>query len=245
MFLKIALIIIILLQSALPVSLLYLANSSIGSKSVKVFTCLSVGLFVTWLGTCLVMIYLLQKIAFSLPIKMRSFYQACSRADENLVLYYLQQVNVDLNLQNLAGNTGLHLAAKNPYGDKVIQVLVRQAAMDANIQNQVGETAFHIACKNQYLNHVAVFLRPGQKVNPNIPDSNLFTPLHTSCYFGNLVMVKALVGHSQIDIQAQDVQGRTPLAVLEDRVKAKRISQARADEIMAVFLAHGESRIKT
>jgi len=67
-------------------------------------------------------------------------------------------------------------------------------------------------------------------VNPNQPDGNGYTPLLIACEKGYDEIVKVLLGHPRIEVNATNEQGWTPLNVAIMRGKVEVVRRLLADE---------------
>ena len=98
----------------------------------------------------------------------------------NKVQDFIQQ-GANPNIQNIYGNTPLHLASYHLGNFEFVQYLI-SVVTNPNIQNRYGEIPFHIflryvdTTKDDSKNMAELFL--ANKADPNIPDNNGDTPFH-------------------------------------------------------------------
>ncbi|KDO18723.1 hypothetical protein SPRG_15513 [Saprolegnia parasitica CBS 223.65] len=107
------------------------------------------------------------------------------------------------------GHTALYLAAM--LGSvEILQLLVAHGANVAHIvETPVPTTAVAMASVQGHAAAVRYLLEMGAPID--IPDANGATALFCACELGNIEFVRALVEHTDCDINAADNDGNTPL----------------------------------
>lgn len=105
--------------------------------------------------------------------------------------------------------TALHLAA---YHNKIeiIKLIIdyNNDPFFINMKDLMGKTSFHYACKSGNLEIVKLMMNYADLV---IQDTFYSCPLHVAAFYGNLEVVKHLINHGNVDVNAKDSLGYTPL----------------------------------
>ena len=140
---------------------------------------------------------------------------------------------MDINLEDDAGNTPLHITCINDHAEIVILLLKNGA--DIYAYNKNGEIPFHSAFKNRSRKVLTFFVNIGQLIDDNNDkeedkegdeenENNLLNAIKT---------VKALLKIPSIDINYQDEDGNTPLhlACINDNVDIIILLMARSANI--------------
>ena len=118
----------------------------------------------------------------------------------------LLERGADPNIQNIRGNTPIHLAAyhTNPQTTK----LLLQYHANPNIQNIDGDTPLHLAAYHTNPQTTEVLLQ--HHANPNIQNIIGDTPLHLATLNNNPQTTEVLLQHNA-DPNIQDADGHTPI----------------------------------
>ena len=117
-------------------------------------------------------------------------------------------VGCDVNRQDEAGNTPLHIACQNGSTD-MVQYLVEERMCDFNVANNRGELPLHLACKLMYGKEIVQLVSVGCDVNRQDEAGN--TPLHIVCGNRNISSVTCLVEERKCDFNVANNKGELPL----------------------------------
>lgn len=98
---------------------------------------------------------------------------ACQHNDFEMVQLLLTNPNIDIDVQNTGGYTGLHDAALNNYSNIVLFLLCNNAKTDT--QNRFGNTPLHDATYGYYYQVTENLIRFG--ANKTIKNKDNLTPL--------------------------------------------------------------------
>ena len=145
----------------------------------------------------------------------------------------LLEYGAQTNAESKAGFTPLHLSAQEGHTDMSTLLIEHQA--DANYEAKNGLTPLHLCAQEDRVNVAAILVKNNAEINaqtkvgldqkfPSFLDSfaneffclclknsqSGYTPLHVACHFGQMNMVRFLLGH-QSQIDAITSQGYTPL----------------------------------
>ena len=132
---------------------------------------------------------------------------ACAN-DKNDVVR-LVGVGCDVNEQDEAGNTPLHIACQHHNTDKIIFLVEKKCNL--NVVNYKGESPLHLACQHHDL-HIVQLVSVGCDVNRQ--DSTGNTPLHIACKEGKSEIIKYLVGERKCNVDVVNSDGEMPLHLL-------------------------------
>ncbi|KAJ8910026.1 hypothetical protein NQ315_003456 [Exocentrus adspersus] len=131
-------------------------------------------------------------------------HEACARGHLGVVAALIRR-GVDINFQNVNGETPLHVAALGGYLE-VVEYLVNEADADLNKLNAYGESVLYCAARNGHLPVVKFF------VEHNVDYTGRYdTALHAACRLNNLDMVEYLVEEAGADVNILDENQCTPL----------------------------------
>ena len=148
---------------------------------------------------------------------------AANRGDREMVRLLLGNQAI-LNVQDLHGDSPLHLAVATYHHDRIeattdLVKLMLEKGASPQIANQQGSTPLHLACTadNQCIYLAYLLLCHGAQVNAQ--DSQKRTPLHLT---RNFEMARFLL-ESHADPNASDHCGQTPLqAILHPRRRYRK-----------------------
>ncbi|KZL71446.1 ankyrin repeat protein [Colletotrichum tofieldiae] len=135
---------------------------------------------------------------------------AARRGNHNIVKRFLEEDDIDINLEDIIGQTPLHLASENGH-DNVTELLLKQDEIDLNPQDKDRRTPLHLAAKNGHKD-VANLLLEMDEVGLNSQDKNGQTPLLWAAKNRHDKVVKLMLKKDKIDLNIQDNNGRTPLS---------------------------------
>ena len=136
--------------------------------------------------------------------------------------------NVDISDED--GWTPLHLACSENDGNVGLELLVQHDA-DVNSLTESKQTPLLLLTDNSGSPKLFQHLLD-QGAKPKIPDENDYTCLHYAAGNRNLKLCSILLGCSTIDINAQDLDGDTPLHWMF-------ISPNALPELVQIFLDRG------
>ncbi|KAK3258774.1 hypothetical protein CYMTET_32196 [Cymbomonas tetramitiformis] len=161
---------------------------------------------------------------------------ACEQSVGNkneIVKILLTQPSVDLNRGDEVGRSPLWRACENN-NVALAELLLAQPSINVNaVDQEAGRTPLHNACRVGNKDLVKLLLRK-KEIKPNIGDRGGQTALGAACDFGlrNLIVVRLMLTHENIDINKTDRCKRTPLwwmcrngntALVEELLKAPGI----------------------
>ena len=145
---------------------------------------------------------------------------ACARRSLDRVK--MVSVGCDVNRQDEAGNTPLHMACQNGSTD-IVQYLIEERKCDFNVANNKGELPLHLACKCGYCKEIVRLVSVGCDVNRQDKAGN--TPLHMACQNGTTDMVRYLVEEKKCGFNVANNKGELPLHLACKRMYGKEIVQ--------------------
>uniref|UniRef100_A0A7S3P4M9 Uncharacterized protein n=1 Tax=Amphora coffeiformis TaxID=265554 RepID=A0A7S3P4M9_9STRA len=151
--------------------------------------------------------------------------------------YLLQEASADPNARNAAGDTPLLIAVRDwKTGKRTLVTLLLEVGANVNVQertNNPPSTAVTVAsvaptttvtCHREKV-FVEAMLRHGHAIQERrlinrgalkqtiqYAGQVCWTPLHYACFYGDTVLVQALLKGSA-DVHSKDARGRTPLCV--------------------------------
>ena len=140
---------------------------------------------------------------------------ACAR--HSLDKVKMVSVGCDVNRQDEAGNTPLHMACQNGSTD-IVRYLVEERKCDLNVANNKWELPLHLVCDNnteELFLHLHKFVEIVQLVSVgcdvNRQDKAGNTPLHMACQNGSIDIVQYLVEERKCDVNVANNEGELPL----------------------------------
>ncbi|OAF70423.1 hypothetical protein A3Q56_01848 [Intoshia linei] len=135
------------------------------------------------------------------------------------LLNILNNKLVQVDYQNSAGLTALHLASKEGYSELVKIILDRGA--NVNIYSNRGNGSIHLACLSGYLNVVKLLVETGAHVNGK--SANGFTPIYMAAQENKYEIIKYLLAKgAKQNIYTND--GFSPLAVALQQKHSQSVS---------------------
>ena len=145
--------------------------------------------------------------------------------------------SIDVN-----GRTKLHIACGKGYIE-VVKALLSSCAHHINMQDNNGRTALHFACSSLFgackRKDIVAHLLATKECDPSITDNKGRNALHIACDVGDPELVSTLLIHSNMDMNAQDENGKTPLHyVLECKM-----SQKTCQDIVRILLAYEQCNL--
>ncbi len=138
-----------------------------------------------------------------------------SSAEKSIALL-VQENSIDLNMADKKSCTPFHYV-KNA---KIASLLAEQEALNLNAKDKYGRTLLHAAvCLSTEKESLSAeknitfiqFLANHKRINVNALDQEENTPLHLAVFKENVVAVKALLPHRDIEIQIENKLGVSPL----------------------------------
>ncbi|BDS14230.1 ankyrin repeat domain-containing protein [Aureispira anguillae] len=145
-------------------------------------------------------------------------------AKDSTISFILMDSGADVNYQNRAGDTSLHIAAGINVYDRIAKRLLAKGG-DLNVQNKKGETPIHIAAEKSPFHVLSYLTRTKTKPNLGIKDQKGFTALHTLCCkpLDKVKHAKTLLKLGA-DVNSQDKAGKTALIRILETIENARIS---------------------
>ena len=145
--------------------------------------------------------------------KQTALHMACKNRYKDIVEYMLTHTKCNPNVQHIYGNTPLHIASRDGYGECVKLIIeTSTVSVDPNLTNINNQTALHLACENGHRN-IAEYLLAHSKCNSNIQDDNGNTPLHIASQDGYGECVKLIIETStvRVDLNLRNINKQTAL----------------------------------
>ena len=144
---------------------------------------------------------------------------ACEKGNLEMVKLVSSQPELDVNLQDSAGNTPLHLACKSEWNNADVLPCFRYLLLDkgcsVNIQNNQKQSPLHILLRNYNVTtdmEVSILAMCIERdIDINAQDSDGMTLLHIACKHGSLKVVRSLMSNFQCDVNLLDSNGNLPL----------------------------------
>ena len=107
---------------------------------------------------------------------------ASTKKNIEFIQVLIQQPKCDLNIQDIRGDTALHIAACSEFkSSEKVSCMLECGRCNPNISNKQGYTPLHKATVNGRYDSVEILLR-STKCNPNIQDLQGNTALHMSIH---------------------------------------------------------------
>ena len=146
----------------------------------------------------------------------------------------LLEYGAQTNAESKAGFTPLHLSAQEGHTDMSTLLIEHEA--DPNFKAKNGLTPLHLCSQEDRVNVAAILVKNNAEIDTQTKVSSLekwiailnhhrcsnyvlitiftlqsgYTPLHVACHFGQMNMVRFLLGH-KTDVTAVTNHGYTPL----------------------------------
>lgn len=98
---------------------------------------------------------------------------------------------------------------------RIVKYLTEEHMFPLNDQDTSGNTPLHIACTAQKVQN-AMYLSIRPSCNPNIKNAEGLTPLHVAIKVRHAMLIKHLLGVSNLDKSVTDSSGRTAVAIISD-----------------------------
>lgn len=116
---------------------------------------------------------------------------------EELIEYFVNICDVDINLPDLDGFNPLHTAAK--YGTiGTLKLLLSYPSIDVNRRSITGQTALYLACRRAPIFVEAMLSH--LNINVNLCNYNSCSPLKHACENGRNSIVRELLKHPKIEV---------------------------------------------
>ena len=165
---------------------------------------------------------------------------AAKYGQDDTIVQLLSYKECDLNVQNMDGDTPLHVACRRKSLD-IIKLLLEQRCR-TNITNKKSESAqdiplnedggclLHIACQWGDVG-IVKYLITDERCNPSVHSSfSEITPLHTAAKYGYEDLIVQLLSYKECNPNAQNEEGDTPLHIAVQRSKTAAILQLLAHQ---------------
>ncbi|XP_044729331.1 uncharacterized protein LOC123292680 [Chrysoperla carnea] len=143
---------------------------------------------------------LLQNAAFiniKYPEDVTPLHLATQRNHKEIVNLLIMK-GFDVDAMNIHKLTALHLAAQEGHA-VVAKILIAKGA-NVNVAN-VENTSLHLAAMHGHVNIIKILLSNGAKID--VKDNQNRTPLELAVYHSQLDVVKMLLRHKKVDINAK------------------------------------------
>lgn len=156
------------------------------------------------------------------PTDKISAYHHAAFAGNLAVLTALRKAKANPSLQTTTGTTPLMIAVERDKGEATVtEMLKALQGQNLDAQNAKGQTALHLAIQFGQTQHIHSLIKAG--ANPSIPDKEGRTALHYFVmHYGkstvlskmrNKVIERLFSSMHTLDVNAQDNEGRTALAL--------------------------------
>lgn len=123
------------------------------------------------------------------------------------ILQMLIKKGIDVNAIDKRGDTPLHCAARN--GQVEIVALLLEKNANINARSKTGHSPISQAIRNGHLSIVKILSKNGAYTD-NVLSSGRWTALHVASYYGQIDVLKYLIGHG-MEVDAKEIHGATPL----------------------------------
>ncbi|KAN0069064.1 Ankyrin repeat-containing domain protein [Elaphomyces granulatus] len=140
---------------------------------------------------------------------------ACDSGDTSIVKLLLAKDSIDINLCNKNGDSPLMQAAE--WDPDIVKLYLDREGIDLNRQDHIGFTALDKAMASYYntqgRSEIIKLLLSRDNIDLNHRDNTTHgrTALHKACIYNNLLAVDLLLKRKDIDPNARDNSGTTPL----------------------------------
>ncbi|KAJ5737121.1 uncharacterized protein N7483_002246 [Penicillium malachiteum] len=128
----------------------------------------------------------------------------------------LASKKVKTNTKDENGRSPLHLAVKFDLTGEIVQTLLEFESTDPDAEDEKKVTPLHQAVKSSNLSAMKILLESGRlnppfRVNGRHLNPNRWTVMHAVAQHGDEEMTKLLLSYDQVDANARDYDGKTPL----------------------------------
>lgn len=144
---------------------------------------------------------------------------ACRQGHYRVVQESLKQ-GANPNVRFANGTPAIYFAAWSGRQTAVKHLINRGA--DVNASDAEGWTALHIASARDHSDAVTQLLAAG--ANATSTDMLGNTPLHAACQTGAAEAAKVLLDHGELDVNAENRHGDTPLILAQRSQHARTIA---------------------
>ncbi|KAJ6114520.1 hypothetical protein N7486_000298 [Penicillium sp. IBT 16267x] len=143
-------------------------------------------------------------------------HKALSIGNNAIAKLLLNSGKVKTNTKNRDGQTAFHLAAKHDKTGEITQILLQLNHTDADKEDEHMITPLHQTVKSRNPATLKVLIDSGQidppfRVNGRHLNPNKWTVMHAVAQYGDEEMTKLLLSYDQVDANARDYDGKTPL----------------------------------
>jgi len=139
---------------------------------------------------------------------MTPLHLASIRGNTETVRALLAVRNINVNGQDVAGRTPLHMAGNT----EIVQALLAAPDIGYNMVDKKEQTPLHLASYEGNTQIVRLLLAV-RNISVNDQDEDGRTPLHLASIAGNTEIVQALLAAPDIDVNIRDVDEETPLQI--------------------------------
>ncbi|KAJ6028022.1 hypothetical protein N7540_003598 [Penicillium herquei] len=128
----------------------------------------------------------------------------------------LSRSKVKTNTKDRNGRSPLHLAVRFDFTGEITKILLQSESTDPDADDGKMVTPLHQAVKSSNLSAMKVILESGRvnppfRVNGRHLNPNRWTVMHAVAQRGDEAMTKLLLSYDQVDANAVDYDGKTPL----------------------------------
>lgn len=163
----------------------------------------------------------------------------CCKSGHLMVLHCLLEHNAEAHLENIYGDTPLHLACYNAKVE-VVKQLVALTGPDSLVkENLFGETPLHSACTNGRSLELIKFLLEQPTVNMNCQGKDGHTALHSACYHGHIRVVQFLLEwRADMNLVAQVIEQKDGSEKIEEQTALMWAYEQGHDSIVTLLKHH-------
>lgn len=127
-------------------------------------------------------------------------HRACAVGHLDVVKFLLQQPDIDVNVEDYAGNTPLHVVCKNDKNEELFRFLLDQPGININAVNDYGRTPFFEILQNYKMREFAPLLARRPDFDQDVRDYWNKNALTTACAWKRPDIIEALLDRQDIDV---------------------------------------------
>jgi len=138
-----------------------------------------------------------------------SLWDCCRHGKIHQLIIIIQETNININIRDRDGRTGLHLAC-DANQIECIEILLNHSDIDVNLADRLGRSPLENAIQSESAAVVKLLL-DHPLTDVNVSSSYRETPLYNSCSILDTTITKMLLAHRDIDINKVNREGQTSL----------------------------------